>query len=181
MIIAITGVPGTGKTAVAKELGKLLGCGVVSIAGLVKSGKIKSGYDRKRKSFIVDEKRLDKDVKGLLGRKKSCVIEGLLAHYIRSDLCVVLRASPAVLERRLKKRKWSGAKIRENAQAEILDSVAAEAMGRNKSLVEVDTSRKTPKRAAALIMQLLNNHSMQKNYRAGKINWVERHSKYLLR
>lgn len=180
MIITITGVPGTGKTAVAKELAKLTGYSVVSINDLVNKKKIKSSYDRKRKSRIVDEKLLGKNIRKMLGKKKSCIIEGLLAHYARSDLCVVLRTNPAVLEGRLKKRGWSAEKIMENVQAEILDSIVIEAAGWNKNIAEIDTSRKTAKSAAALIKQLLNNHAMQKKYIAGRIDWMEMYRKYLV-
>ncbi len=168
MIITISGTPGTGKTAISKELSKLLGYEIVSITDLVKKRKIPSGYDRKRKSHIVDEKKLDKKIKKLLGKKKNYIIEGGLAHYVKSDLCIVLRTNPAILEKRMKKRKWPAEKIKENLQAEILDAAVIEAMDKNKRVLEIDTSRKTPKQAATLIKKLLNNHHLQKKIHSRK-------------
>lgn len=180
MIITISGTPGTGKTAVAKELWKLLGWDVVSIAELVKEKKLKSAYDRNRKTRIVDEKTLDKDIRKFLDKRKNYIIDGGLAHFVKGDICIVLRANPAMLERRMKKRKWPEEKIKENIEAEILDVVTAEALDTSKNIIEIDTSKKTAKQTALLTKKLLNNHRMQKIYRAGRIDWSERYRKYLV-
>jgi len=180
MIITISGTPGTGKTAAAKELSKLLGYEVISLTELVEKGKIRSGYDKKRKSRIVDEEKLDNSVKKLIDKKKNYIIEGGPSHFISSDFCVILRANPDLLMRRMKKRKWPAGKIKENIQAEILDAAVIEAIERNKKTLEIDTSRRTPKQTAALIKKLLNNHHLQKTYIAGKVDWTEKYEKYLL-
>lgn len=181
MLITISGTPGTGKTAAAKELSKLLGWKVVSISNLVKKKKIPSGCDKKRKSLIVDEKKLDRNIRKFFDKNTNYIIEGLLAHFVNADTCIVLRTNPTILKKRMKKRKWRAGKIKENVQAEILDAAATEAMDNNKHVMEIDTSKKTAKQTAALIRKLLNNHRLQKNYRAGKIDWSERYKKYLLK
>ena len=178
MIICITGTPGTGKTKVAGELAKMLGYDAISITELVKAKKIQSTCDRKRKSLVVDEKKLDRAIKKLLDPKKSYIIESHLAHYIRSDMCVVLRTNPAKLELRLAARRWAKDKIMENVQAEILDLAAAEAISQNKNVIEIDTSRKSPQQAARLIVNVLKRH-LQKNYRAGRIDWTRKYLRYL--
>lgn len=180
MIITVSGTPCTGKTAVAKELAKLLGYDIVSIRDLIKKKKIKSGYDRKRKSFIVDENRLDKNIRKFLDKRKNYIIEGGLAHFVKGDLCIVLRANPRVLEKRMKKKRWPAGKIKENIEAEILDAAVIEATDTSKNIIEIDTSKKTAKQTARLIKKLLNNHRMQKKYRAGIIDWSERYKKFLL-
>jgi adenylate kinase len=179
MIITITGSPGTGKTRVAEELGRLTGIDVVSLTVLVRSKKIRSEYDRKMKTYIVDESALDKDIRKIIDVKKNHIIEGLLAHFIKSDLCVVLRTNPEVLEKRLAKRRWTKEKVRENLQAEILDAITIEATGGNRKIMEIDTSKKTPESTAKLIAKILASKSSKK-FAAGRVDWMEKYKNYLL-
>ncbi len=176
MIITISGSPGTGKTSVAMELQKLTGFRAIFLKSLVKSGKISSGWDRKRKVRIVDEKTLERDVKKLLEPGMSYIIEGSLAHFIGSDICVVLRTDPNVLLKRLKKRGWSVKKIMENVMAEMLDESVIEASGKN--VAEMDTTRTGPKTTALAIKMILNNYRLQRKYRP-KINWTGKYPKLL--
>ena len=44
MIITISGTPGTGKTEIAKELSKITDYDIISIAELLKKGKLNSTY-----------------------------------------------------------------------------------------------------------------------------------------
>ncbi len=178
MLITITGTPGTGKTVVAKELAHLLGYNLISLADLVREGKISSTYDKKRKTRIVDEEKLDDEIRKFIDANKSYVIEGGLGHYVKSSLCVVLRANPKILENRMKQREWPREKISENLKAEILDAIVIEARDINDTIIEVDTSRRSPKSTALLIKQILNNH-MQKFYKVGKIDWSEKYIAYL--
>lgn len=178
MIISITGTPGTGKTQAAKELAKLLGYDVVSIADLVKNKKIPSAYDRKRRTRILDEEKLDKNIRKLLDENKSYIIEGLVAHFVRADFIFVLRTEPAVLEKRLEKKGWSREKIRENVEAETVGEVAADAAGK-KNAFEIDTTRRNVSQTAALIKKILNNHRLQKAYGTGKIDWAEKYAAWV--
>ena len=178
MIISITGTPSTGKTTVARELAHMLGYDLVSLNELVKAGKIKATWDKKRKTWIVNEDYIDAEISKYLDRNKNYVIEGGLGHFIKSSLCVILRTNPKVLEKRMKQRDWEENKIQENIQAEILDAIVIEARDINDTVIEVDTSRRTPKSTAILIKQIVDNHR-QKFYKAGKIDWSEKYIKYL--
>ena len=91
---------------------------------------------------------------------------------------MILRANPRVLEKRMKQREWPLRKIDENIKAEILDAVVIEARDINDTVIEIDTSKKTPKGSAQLIKQILDDHRM-KFYRAGKIDWSEKYVGYL--
>ncbi|MBI2579691.1 MAG: AAA family ATPase [Candidatus Aenigmarchaeota archaeon] len=178
-ILCISGVPGTGKTRAAEELGRITGCSVVSLNKLIKSGKIKSAWDRKRKTSVVSEKGLDRQVKKLLG-EGNYIIEGGLAHFIRCDLCVILRTDPEVLMKRLGKRGWPGWKIRENVMAEMLDEAVIDAGTRNKRIIEIDTTRTGPKRAAVTIKMALNNYRLQRQY-CPRINWIKKYPELLIK
>ena len=177
-IITISGSPGTGKTATAKELCKATGFRIISLKGLVKSGKISSGWDRKRKTRIVDEKTLERGVKKLIKPGKSYIIEGGLAHFIKGDICVVLRSDPNALLKRLKTRGWSKEKIAENVMAEMLDESIIEAKSIGRKIIEIDTTKAGPEAAALSIKTALNNYHLQKKYRP-KISWTGKYPRLL--
>src|SRR3989338_7356909 len=59
-IIAITGTPGTGKTALAKALAKKLNYKYVDVNKIINKHNISEGYDKKRKTKIIDVKKLNK-------------------------------------------------------------------------------------------------------------------------
>ncbi|MBI2970819.1 MAG: AAA family ATPase [Candidatus Aenigmarchaeota archaeon] len=183
MIIALSGTPGTGKSAVAQLLAKKLQCRLISITRLVRSRKIPTQYDRMRKTRIVDTRLVQLAVDRELGHGASAVIEGHLAHLLRADRVVILRCNPAVLARRLTKKRWNAAKIRENVQAEILDAITIEAleMHGRRTVVEVDTSTNTAAQTAATAMKLLNNYNERKKHRAGAIDWSEQYKQMLIR
>ena len=63
-LLAITGTPGTGKTTIAKLLHKKIkNSRIISIKSLAK--KCSCGYDKKRGCWIVDEKKLRKEIKSI--------------------------------------------------------------------------------------------------------------------
>jgi len=58
--IIVTGTPGTGKTAIAKKLAKRLKYYYLDVNKLINKYKLSEGYDRKRKTRIVDIAKLNK-------------------------------------------------------------------------------------------------------------------------
>ena len=63
MIICITGTPGVGKSTVAKCLSKQLDAEILDLEKIAKKEKIVKGYDRKARSYIIDEKKITKAIK----------------------------------------------------------------------------------------------------------------------
>ena len=59
-VIAVTGVPGTGKTTIAKKLAKRLKYHYLDVNKLVSEHKLSEGYDRERTTKIVDIKKLNR-------------------------------------------------------------------------------------------------------------------------
>lgn len=180
MLIAITGTPGTGKTGTAKIASRLLDANLISIKHLVDAGKIPYSYDRKRKTKVIDENSIMKAVRKELDKSRPNVVEGHLSHFMKADYIFVLRTNPKKLRERLLARGWSKEKINENVHAEFLDEIVMEAVGKNKRVFEIDTSRRKPHAAARLIIRILNNYPMQKKYRAG-IDWTEKYMDFLIK
>ena len=174
MFIAISGTPGTGKTKVAKILAKKLRADFIDTKFLIKKYRIKTVLDRKRNTSIIDARKLCRFAEKESRNHETCVFESHMAHLAKADMIIILRCEPLVLEKRLKKRGWSAAKIRENVEAEAIGTISME-----RKAVEIDTTKRSPEKTAELIKKLLNNYSLQRRY--GRIDWTEKYAKYLER
>lgn len=174
MIISVSGTPGTGKSKASRILAKMLGANLIEINKLIKKERYFS-YDRKRKTKIVDVKILQKIVNKNLDRKKTNIVEGHLAHLLRSDIVLILRTNPNELKKRLKKRMWTKEKIRENVEAEVIDEITAEAIERHKKVFEIDTSKLSEKETANIMKKIILNICSRQRYLPGKIKWLERY------
>jgi len=140
-IIIITGTPGTGKTVLAKKLANLLNFTYIDVNQI-----IKSNYDKKRSTYIINTNKLNRILISLVkNTNKSLIIDSHLSHYLPSklvDLCIVTKCDLKVLIKRLRKRKYSLNKIRENIDSEIFDICLNEAIEDNHNIMIIDTSKK---------------------------------------
>jgi len=116
-----------------------------------------SGYDKSRKTNIVDIKKIEQAVKKLRG---NLILDAHYSHDLESDLRVILRCDIKELRTRLVKRSWGGKKIEENVQAEIFNICGVEAEKKGKVL-ELDTTKKTPKQLVSEIMKTLKIREKQ--------------------
>ena len=168
MKISITGTPGTGKTEVSKELSKLLNYKYIDLNKLAEEKELIVGFDSKRKSKEIDEKKLKK-----LEIPDNSVIDGHLSHLIPVDLVVVLRTRPDILKKRLEKRlkenDWDRSKIQENLEAEILGICSYEAFEESKKVIEIDTTNKTSENTAKTIKEMIT----KKQLKTKEIDWLE--------
>ncbi len=88
------------------------------------NAKAKAGHREKRPDVILESHLL-------------CEIP------LKADIAVVLRCNPDVLERRLKKRGYPNAKIRENLLAEALDYCSLKAEANYAKVIDANTTKKT--------------------------------------
>lgn len=145
--IIVTGVPGTGKTTLSKNLAKRLNFLYVDVNKLISKYKLYEGYDKKRKTKIVDVNKLIKfliaEIKNFK-KKKGIIIDSHLSHYLPKkyvDLCIVTKCNIKELHKRLKKKRFNKNKIKENLQAEIFDICYNEALERKHKVTVVDTTK----------------------------------------
>jgi adenylate kinase len=176
MIVAVTGVGGVGKTTVTKILQKKLQWMIVRPDELAKKKNLYLGYDKERKSWVVDLPKLKKEVKKIAKKENNLIIESLYSHFFDADMVAVLRCEPKVLEKRLRKKYSWQTKIVENKEAEMIGIITQEAVEKHgrKKVFEFDTTRVSPAQTAKQIMQVLKgSRSRYKlKYRVGRIDWL---------
>jgi adenylate kinase len=159
MILSISGTPKTGKTSVAKALAKKLGWTLVSLNELAKEKNLYLGYDRPRKSKIVNIKKLRQEVSRISRRERNLILESHYSHDMPCDVVVILRTNPAELRERMKKAGWNRRKTEENIESEIMEVVRTEALESTKKVLEIDTTGKKPEWVAEQIVRKLNMRS----------------------
>ncbi|MBI5391931.1 adenylate kinase family protein [Candidatus Woesearchaeota archaeon] len=131
--ILVTGSVGSGKTTVSKLLAKKLRWTYIDVNLIIKKNPfVVTGFDTKRDSKIIDTIKLSKVLASLiLKSSKNLIIDSHLSHYVPAqyaNLCIVTKCSLKTLRKRLKKRKYTTAKIQENVEAEIFDVCLIEAL-----------------------------------------------------
>ncbi len=181
--ICVTGVPGTGKTTIAKKLAKKLNYYYVDVNKLISKYKLSEGYDRKRKTKIVDVEELNKflinQIKQFKKNKKikGVIIDSHLSHYLPKsyvDLCIVTKCSIKELNKRLKKKKFHKEKIKENLEAEIFDTCLNEALERKHKIFVVDTSKISKKFSGYSESKILKaTKGFNMSYAAKKLGWLD--------
>ena len=67
--IIVTGTPGTGKTTLSKTLAKFINFHYLDVNLIIKKYNLSEGYDKKRKTKIIDTKKLNK---ALIKEIKDC-------------------------------------------------------------------------------------------------------------
>ncbi len=175
-IILITGTPGVGKTALAKNLSRKSSFKLVEPNRLVKKEMLYTRFDRARNTYVVDEGKLRKRLEALSRSSERMVLPthliGKFLPKTKVKMVLVLRLDPVVLYRRLRARGWTKRKAWENTEAEILDVCLQDSLlllGPRK-VYEIDTTRKS---AATVYREALRALSSRgRAGRSGVVNWL---------
>jgi adenylate kinase len=171
--VAVTGTPGTGKTTATDLLSKIAAVDVIHLNDVIREEGLYTERDVERDSLVTDLER----VAGWLDRRKEAeveatVVESHLAHHFGADRVVVLRCHPEELEQRLRERGESDAEIKENAEAEALDVILAEAVDRHgeECVYEIETTNRKPETVARDIESVIRG---EREPSAGEVNFID--------
>lgn len=172
--IVISGTPGVGKTSVALKLAEILKARYVNLTNFVISNKLYMYYDDGSSSYVIDEDALTRKLRELITRYDGYIIvDGHYGEIVDDDLLekiIVLRLDPRELYKRLKKRGWSGRKLMDNVESELLGictSNALELHGVDK-VCEVDATTKTDDDIVREILLIINGEAECKVF----IDWL---------
>jgi adenylate kinase len=176
MRVALSGTPGTGKSAVATHLQKK-GYSIIRLHELARESTCIDGIDKERDSELIDMDKLHKYIKKHFTSKDLVFFEGHIAHLlITMEKVIILRCHPIELKKRLRKKKWAGKKIQENIDAETIDVILCEAVEYHptNNIFEIDTTHKTIEEVAESIIEIVKNNFLPtKPYTIGQIDWSE--------
>jgi adenylate kinase len=158
---------------------------VLDINEIVLTENFVTAYDDTRKTSEVDLEALNKYMDERITSGDPVILEGHLAHdpvileghlaHLLSiiDQVIVLRCHPDELQRRLNDKGWSEAKIRENLEAEVVDSITIECLNtydRDK-IFEIDTTKDSPEKTMEKILDIISGRV--EGYAPGRIDWSE--------
>ncbi len=145
MVIIVSGSVGTGKTTIAKEIAKKKKLAYIDVNQIIKDNKLFSYYNKKDESYVVDVKKLNKFLIKLIKKDKRIVLDSHLTHYLPPkyvDECIITKCELKELKKRLKKRKYSKEKIKNNMDCEIFDVCLIEAIENKHKIKVVDTTKR---------------------------------------
>lgn len=112
MKLLVTGVPGVGKTLIGKKLSELLNLQYINVGEFAKDN---FDFPVEENEIIIDET--------LMGEKLDLLQDIVIDSHIpfKAEKAIVLRCNPLVLLERLRERRYSEEKIKDNLLSEILD------------------------------------------------------------
>lgn len=175
-VILFTGVPGVGKTTIARMLADRMRGVYIDLSDLAKREGIITGFDEQRGTYIVD---LD----GMRARLALVLEEGedplILDGHFAADVvpsravsfAFVLRRAPWMLKEELGARGYPVEKVMENVEAELLDVCLVEAVDvlGPERVCEIDTTHRTPEEVVDEALYVIQG---VRPCRHGHIDWL---------
>ena len=153
--IAITGTPGTGKTALCQALGTNFS--VLSLQDLAEQHECLDSIDTADGAAPIDIHQLAE--KWQFQGDVITFIDGHLSHFLDVDAIVILRCHPTEIEKRLQSRDYSTAKIAANVEWELISGTWSE-------LLEFEIS--------APLLELDTTSASTEELRTQVLSWIEK-------
>ena len=176
MFVALTGTPGTGKTSISKILSQN-GFNIIDLNETAIKNNFVIGIDKKRKTKIIDIKKVGNFLKKNYDKNYLHIIEGHWSHLITIvEKIIILRCAPKKLRERLNTKNWKLEKVNENVEAEALDIILCESVEihNEKDIFEIDTTNRSMEENAKSVLEIIkNNFKPLKKYNIGQLDWSE--------
>ena len=176
-VILITGTPCVGKTTTAKALAaKLPNSQYINLTDYAKANNLIVGEDRERNTAIINEEAMQEKLGETINASEhaNIIIDGHYASAVTPTEHVaqvfVLRRDPRELKVFMERAGYSGSKMWENLQAEIIDVVLGEAVEVHAGRVcELDVTGKT---VDAVVGEILDVLEKRKTCFVGVVDWL---------
>ncbi|MHA1214025.1 MAG: AAA family ATPase [Candidatus Hodarchaeales archaeon] len=118
----ITGVPGTGKTIIGKNLSVKMNLEFVEINDIIMEKQFFLGYDIDRDSLIIDNELLIPFIDNMMDDISNlCLVGGLVELADKFDVIIIIHCRADILRKRLAERGYLEGKIESNVEAEIMN------------------------------------------------------------
>ncbi|MDR3206382.1 MAG: adenylate kinase family protein [Candidatus Methanoplasma sp.] len=168
-LVAVTGTPGVGKTALTSEL-SARGRFVIDLNGYIRERGLLGERDEERDTYNVDIDGLNQALDEYRTSDGVAIMDGHLSHCVDCDLAIVLRCAPPELARRLEARGYGESKVAENVQAEIIDVILCEAVETGIPVYEIDCTGMSVGGAADAAEEILAGNTDK--YLPGAVSWL---------
>ena len=175
-VILVTGTPCVGKTTTAKTLAEKLSAQYINLTDYAKSNGLIIEEDKERNSLVIDEELMPRKLAETINASENAniIIDGHYASAVTPTEQVtqvfVLRRDPRELKRLMEKCGYSGSKMWENLQAEIIDICLGEAVEAHPGKVcELDVTGKSVEEIVSEILEVLEN---EKSCFVGVVDWL---------
>ena len=174
-ILAISGTPGVGKTAISRRISEVLGVPWIDLSQAVIENRLYVEFDDFRASYIIDETRVREYLERMYREYGPYVLAShyaeIVPHHLL-ELIVIIRLHPLHLLERLTRRGWSCSKIAENVEAELLSICTRNAVDEHgdEMVVEIDaTGRSVDDVVSEILSIVFGEKSVEHGHR---IDWL---------
>ncbi len=175
-VILITGTPCVGKTTTAKALAVKLNAEYINLTDFAKTNNLILGEDKERNTLIIDEEAMQRKLSETIEASTyaNIIIDGHYASAVTPTEHVaqvfVLRRDPRELKQFMERCGYTGNKLWENLQVEIIDVVLGEAVEVHVGRVcELDVTGKTVEEVVSEILDVLEK---RRTCFVGVVDWL---------